>query len=494
MRIIKKIIWYIQSLYAKIKYPIDNSLPYLGVTGTDGKTTTSMYLYEIAKSCGYRPLVITTVGTMFDDNFEPIELKSTSYLSYSLKQALKSLKKFEIKSFIKNILLLNKEEYKQNKETHRTTPLASEIRQIIRKYINKSANLIIIECTSHALDQFRVNGIYFDSVVFTNITNEHLDYHGTWTNYANAKAKLAKQVKNSGTICLNYNDSKSYDFLQKKIRSLNKQKIIYWVKDLESLNLQKFFIEIKQKPNNIIEIIASPYKTKNSYMGKINLFGEYNIYNAMAAFACFYGFNNQNIDNILKGIENLSSIPGRMEIINSSPRVIVDFAHTPNAMENALKSVKNTIKKGNLWVIFGCAGDRYKEKRPEMGKIAFKYGDRIIITTEDPRNENPIEINNQILEGIKEIINKNIDYKNQVLILTYHKDLKYNNDISKLIVRFDKKDIKNRKNAIKFAIKNANSQDTIIILGKGHETTFAIDDKEYKWNDIEVTKKILEKV
>lgn len=494
LRKLKKIYWYIDSLIASKRYPLNKSLPYLGVTGTDGKTTTCHYLYEIAKEHGYTPLLITTVGAKFKDEYIEFDIKSGSFLAYSIKTFLSNLKKRNYLKAIKALLLQDKEGYEKNyKETHRTTPLASEIRKLIIEYEEKGADLFILECTSHALDQYRVYKIEFDAVGFTNITNEHLDYHGNWENYALAKSKLIGLLKDGGAVALNKNDNKSYTFLKEILNNKYKDKnyslLEYGVKDIEKIKLENFIIEVEDK-NNIKQITAKSInkvsKDRNQYQTAINLVGQYNLFNALAAFSVFYGFNDSNPEACAKGIKNLKHIAGRMQIINEQPQVIIDFAHTPNGILNALKSIKNNKTRGRLWVVFGCAGERDKYKRPAMGKIAFDYADNIMITGEDPRSENLFDINDQIIEGFK---NQDVEF----VIQSYYEGLEYDNSQQKFIVRFDEPNENCRINAIHFAIKNAEADDTVLILGKGHETTINFGGKEIAWSDEKTALEALEK-
>ncbi|BDQ04886.1 MAG: UDP-N-acetylmuramoyl-L-alanyl-D-glutamate--2,6-diaminopimelate ligase [Candidatus Dojkabacteria bacterium] len=491
LRKLKKIYWYLDSWLASKRYPLNQSLPYLGITGTDGKTTTCHYLYEIAKEHGYTPLLITTVGAKFQDEYIDFEMKSGSFLAYSIKTFLSNLKQKNYLKAIKALLLHDKEGYEKTyKETHRTTPLASEIRKLIIEYEEKGANLFILECTSHALDQYRVHNIQFDAIGFTNITNEHLDYHGNWENYALAKSKLIGLLKEGGAIALNKNDNKSYTFLKeildRKYKYNNYRLLEYGIEDIEKIKLENFIIEVQEK-GNIQQITAKSVnnvcKDCKQYQTSVRLLGQYNLFNALAAFSIFYGFNDSNPEACARGIKNLKNIPGRMQVIHQKPQVIIDFAHTSNGMENVLKSVKT---KGRLWVIFGCTGERDKSKRPVMGKIAFNYADNILITADDSRRESLFEINNQIIQGFK---NQDVDF----VIHSYYDGLEYDNTQQKFIVRFDEPNENCRINAIHFAIKNADADDTVLILGKGHEKTIDIGGKDIEWSDEKVALKALEK-
>lgn len=490
LRPIKKLFWKFSAIRAKNLYSLNDSLVYFGVTGTDGKTTTSSFLYEIAKAHGYKPLMITTVGARFEDEDIELDIKSTSFFAYSVKTAIQALKKLDFRKFFQNITFSDHKGFSGNAEQHRTTPLASEIRKTLIEFEKKGADFFIIETTSHSIDQYRVFGINFDSVVYTNITNEHLDYHGTWEKYAGTKAKLIDQLKTDGTVAINRDDTQSYEFLQQKIKNCNRNiKVIdYQVsKDsrLEDFDIKNFFTQIKNDSASIEFIATKSDESGHGIKTSVNIFGNYNIYNALAAFAGFYGFNSSNPQLISKGISNLKNVPGRMTFLNYSPDIIVDFAHTPNAMRKALESL-NTAKKegGRLWVVFGCAGLRDKYKRPEMGKISFDLADNILITSEDPRTENLHQINDEIISGFK-----NID--EEFVIHSYYPEFEYDRDEEKFVMRFDEPNPNSRKSAIKFAINNCAENDVVIILGKGHERSIAFGETEFEWNDISYVQAVL---
>lgn len=480
-RILKRLLWKSDAYFAAKKYPLNQSLTYFAVTGTDGKTTTSSFLYEIAKNAGYKPLLITTVGGKFDDKDINLNIKSSTFIAYSIKKFFKSLAKLNLFGAIKAILFLDKKGFEKETEKHRTTPLAAEIRKAILEYEDKGANFFILEVTSHAIDQNRIDGIYFDGVAFTNITNEHLDYHGTWENYAGTKAKLIERLKENGSLAINADDKNSFKFLKKFSEGIIEKKNLkvfeYSIQNYQEINPENFFIEVKEK-----EIVARKDSNSSTLKSGIKLLGKYNIYNALAAFSVFYGFNSENSLAEATALLNLENISGRMETLHREPDVIVDFAHTPNGMYNALSTIVR--KPGTrVWVIFGCAGERDRYKRPEMGKIAYDFADNILITSEDPRSERLMEINNQIISGFK-----NID--EDFTIQTFYEDLPYNPE-GKFIVRFDEPNINSRKNAILYALQNAKKEDIVLILGKGHETSMNYGEGEVEWNDVGFVKENL---
>jgi UDP-N-acetylmuramoyl-L-alanyl-D-glutamate--2,6-diaminopimelate ligase len=493
----KKSYWKTSSKIAALKYRINNNHPFVAVTGTDGKTTTASFLYEIAKAYGYKPFLLTTVSAKFDGKDIDVKLNSSSFFAYSVKNVGSNLKKGKVIKAAKNMLFLDKKGFNQNLEEHRTTPLASEIRKLIKEYEAKGADFFILEVTSHAIDQHRIDGIKFDTVIYTNITHEHLDYHGDWENYAATKAKLIDRVKKNGTVIINKDDKNSYEILSERIKKRNNINCIsYFIEDIEKINTKNFLINLDRE-NKDLEIFASfkPSGKLNSkelkksvYESGFKIFGNYNISNALAAFAGFVGLNpkKKNFTKAAKSLANLPSVLGRMNFISKNPTIIVDFAHTPNAMASALNAVSELKKQDSrLWVIFGCAGLRDKYKRPEMGKYAFHYADNILITSEDPRTESLSEINNQIISGFK-------DEAQDFTIHPYYPELEYDATGAKFIVRFDEPNLNSRLNAINFALRNMKENDIVIMLGKGHERSMCFGQKEFEWNDIEAVNKLLE--
>lgn len=522
-RILKKINWYLSGLIASIKIPINDKNPLVAVTGTDGKTTTVHFLYEIAKEFGYNPVLISTNGVKYKDKYEAIAFKTDIYFSFAIKNTIKFLLKGKILTALSYLVGKKQDEYNQSQDMHRTTPLASDIRQIINKYDTEGANFFILEVTSHSLDQYRIFGIHFDSVGFTNITNEHLDYHGTWENYATAKSKLISLLKPDGFATLNEDDQKSYKFLinNKVISNLitySKEKkidttlfYIYW------LTLEKPENSTKQRDNHISMshklLASSKYHNSSSDLitsSSLSIDGDYNISNALCASGIFYGFllrqnlftdtkdnsstkiiekldtsTNQTISNALKNVREIS---GRMNLIHKSPPIYIDFAHTPNGMEQVLSSFHKQGK--DIWVVFGCAGLRDSTKRSKMGAIAYKYANKIFVSLEDPRTEKNKDINNEIISGMKGL--------DQSKVIDFYSSTKHTNNLKehkKQIIRFDKDNICSRKDAIKLAVQSIihqnNQNAVLLILGKGHEKSLAIKGVEHPWSDAEVVKDTL---
>jgi len=327
-------------------FPTKN-LKVIGVTGTDGKTTTVNMIYQILKAANKKVFMISTINSP---------------------------------------------------GLHVTSPDPFVVQKLIKEAVTEGNKYLVLEVTSHALDQFRFWGIKFEVGVITNITHEHLDYHKTFENYKNTKLKLLKNSK----IPIEY-------------------------------------IKLKLK---------------------LKIPGEYNIENASAAVAVTTALG---IDKELarKAVENFEGLTGRMEEVKNKRglKIIIDFAHTPNGLEQALKALRG-LTKGKLIAVFGSAGQRDEGKRPLMGQIARKLADYVVVTAEDPRGELEI-INKQITQSAK--TGKNLFV------------------------------IEDRQKAIDFAInKLAKKGDTVGIFGKGHEKSMNLDGKnEIPWSDKEAVEKVL---
>jgi UDP-N-acetylmuramoyl-L-alanyl-D-glutamate--2,6-diaminopimelate ligase len=361
----------------------------IGVTGTDGKTTTVNMIYQILKAAGKKVSMISTINAFIGD---------TAY------------------------------------ETgfHITSPHPFTVQQLIKKAVQSGSEYIILEVTSNGLDQFRFWGIKFDIGVITNITHDHLDYHKTWENYFQAKAKLLKGVR----VAVLNNDEAHFERLKK----LSSGKIVaFGLTKQANFNPQKFPVKLK-------------------------ILGDFNVQNALAASAVAV---NLGIDSkvIKTALSNFSTLTGRMEEIpnNLGFRVFIDFAHTPNSLDKALRNLKK-LTKGKLIAVFGAASERDRLKRPLMGEVSAKTADITILTSEDPRNEDPHKIIKEISQGaIKAGAMEDVSL-------------------------FKEPD---REKAIKLALKMAQNGDAIAILGKGHEKSMNIKGVETPWNDKEAVEKTL---
>lgn len=353
-------------------------LKVIGVTGTDGKTTTASMIYHILKKSGKSVSCLTTLGA-FMANGEALETG-----------------------------------------LHTTTPSSYYLQKYLKKMVLNSSEYVVLEVTSHALDQNRVRGINFEVGVFTNISHEHLDYHKTIDSYFASKLKL---LANSKVCVVNLDD--------------------------------KFFSAIRSRlPNH--KLISFSLNNKDADVSSKNIgftlpFGSsFNNKNALAAIAVSYELGIPK-DKIQKALKSYVFPEGRQEIIYQNDfTVIVDFAHTPNAFSEVLPEIKKRTK-GKLIHVFGAAGKRDASKRPQMGKISSQYADFIFLTAEDPRGEKILKINSEIKSGIQ----------NKVEVI----------------------EAENRKEAIERAIFAARKGDTVIITGKGHEKSMNLGNGEMPWSD-----------
>lgn len=370
----KNIYHFIQAFLAACFFQFPSKrLIVIGVTGTDGKTTTVNMIYHILKSAGKKVSMISSVSAQIGT-----------------------------KSFDTGF--------------HVSTPSPIHIQRYLKEAKDAGSEYFVLEATSHGLDQNRLAFVDFAVGVLTNITHEHLDYHKTHQNYRDAKLKLFKNVKFS---IINADDN-SYDYVKNHVNG---------------------------------KVVA--YSKREG--------DDYNLSNSQAAIeaAVVLGIKRSEAEKALK---TFPGVKGRMEEVKTGQpfKVIIDFAHTPNGLENALKVLSShlTVNGSRLIAVFGSAGERDKAKRSMMGKAANKYADLIILTSEDPRSEDPTDIANEIANGIK---------------------------VKKYEIVTD------RQEAIESAVEKAKSGDVVAIFGKGHEKSMDIEGKEYPWDEFEAVKRALNK-
>ncbi|MEO2068407.1 MAG: UDP-N-acetylmuramoyl-L-alanyl-D-glutamate--2,6-diaminopimelate ligase [Desulfurobacteriaceae bacterium] len=366
----------------------------IGITGTNGKTTTAYILYEVLNKLGVKTAIIGTVEYGTPENRKP---------------------------------------------STRTTPSPIQFQKLLKKFLEEGAEFVVSEVSSHGLALHRVAGVFFTGSIFTNLTQDHLDFHKDLYEYFLAKEKLFFITKEFGIV----NIDDSFGKVLAGLRHIFPCKIISFGKDgkvrIKSIVSKHSFQEI------YIETKGQTYRVKT------NLIGEFNAYNVAAAFSCLInvGFEGKEIENLFHGIK----VPGRMEEVENG--VFVDYAHTPDALLKVLKTLF-TLKKGRIITVFGCGGDRDREKRSLMGEVAEKFSDKVIITNDNPRSEDPREIVEDILKGIK--------------------------DRSKVEVVLD------RKEAIFRALQEKKEKDIVLIAGKGHENYQIIKDTKFYFSDKEVVK------
>ncbi len=379
-----------------------NSLKVIGITGTNGKTSTSYYLKSILDCADKKTAIIGTIGVIIENTQLKLE---------------------------------------------NTTPDSLTIQNYLNIMLEKGIKYCIMEVSSHALDLKRVDYINFYTSIFTNLSLDHLDYHKTMENYFNSKKKLFYKTK--GTHIINIDD----DYGKRLFRSNNDRMITYGIKE----NANVYATNIEYFISGTKFILHTPLEHIEIYL---NTIGEFNLYNALAATACAYSLTI-DIETIKLGLEALVGIKGRFEIIktNTDFTVIIDFAHTPDGLEKVLKTIRS-LSKERIIVVFGAGGNRDQSKRPEMGEIVGRNSDVAIITSDNPRYENPTKIINDIETGIKRTKKEYIT-------------------------------IVNRKKAIEYAIKIAKTNDIILLAGKGHETYTIVGDKIFDFDERQLIMNII---
>lgn len=371
----------------------------IGVTGTNGKTTVT-YL----------------VKTILEANGEKVGLMGTN------------------KNMIGDV----------DYHTERTTPESLEMQKFFADMLNEGCTYGIMEVSSHSLDLYRVYGCNYEVGAFTNLTQDHLDFHGDMENYFSAKSKLFDMCK-TGVI---NNDDK---YGERLVNTCKCKKISYGI---ESGELVAKNVEYGYKG---VEFECGDMKIK------LGIPGEFSVYNALTAIGICKACGIS--DEVIEGALNVAQgVKGRAEVVECGRdfTLIIDYAHTPDGLQNILESVRG-FAKGRVVVLFGCGGDRDKTKRPKMGRVAGKLADFCIVTSDNPRTEEPDFIIRDILDGMGDAM-------------------------AEYVV------IENRRDAIEYAIKHARKDDVIVLAGKGHEDYQILKDKTIHFDEREIIREILSKM
>lgn len=379
-------------------------LKLIGVTGTNGKTSITYMLKNILESAGHKVGLVGTIQNMIGGEIIP---------------------------------------------SSNTTPNAYDLNSLFSLMNDKGCSYVIMEVSSHALDQCRVYNLDFEVAMFTNLTQDHLDYHITMENYLEAKKKLFKMCK---TAVINKDD----EYAERLIQGLDCKIVTYSTGNdatfsAKAVNYRPESVEYELVSDKILQHI------------KVNTSGKFTVYNSLCAICCAVelGFD---AEKVAESLSVLKGVKGRAEVVPTGKdfTVIIDYAHTPDGLKNILKTF-NECKKNRLIVLFGCGGDRDKTKRPIMGSIATRYADFVIITSDNPRSEEPMSIIDDILEGVA---GSPTPYKV----------------------------VANRIEAIKYAINIAKEGDIIVLAGKGHETYQILADGTIHLDEREIVAEALQEI
>ena len=387
-------------------------LKVIGVTGTNGKTTTSFMIHTMLHDAGIKSALITTVGYGIGDDII-------------------------------------------HQKQHITSPKAAVLQQRLKAFAEAGVEWVVLETSSHGLAQHRVWGVPYQVAVMTNITHDHLEYHGTFERYLEAKTKLFKITNKHG---LKFGVANAEDPNADMFLKYVDNKTTYGIKKGE---LQAKSVNLKSDGTTYTAFIGD-----DNYEIKVNIPGEFNVSNSLAAIAVGrkLGLTKQQIE---QGIAALKTVEGRMNLIEAGQKfkVIVDFASTPDGYQKFFESMRPLVK-GKLIAVFGSAGRRDETKRAEQGSIAGKYADVVVLTEEDDRDEDGAYILKQIAEGATS------------------QGKKENKDMFT---------VHSREEAIGFAMTLAkNKNDAVVLLGKGHEKTIERADGEYPWDETQAVRAALE--
>ncbi len=373
----------------------------VGITGTNGKTTTSFLIESILREAGLNPGVIGTISYRYAGKVLPAP---------------------------------------------NTTPESLDLQRLLRDMVDSGVKAVVMEVSSHALAQDRVAGCIFDVGVFTNLTQDHLDYHGTMDSYFAAKARLFTDFIDEGRAAvINMDDPKGEELSKRSVG-----RVIGYSKAGKGRGKESIYPkDIRFGVDGIKGTIATPSGDINI---KSSLVGEFNLHNILAAVGAGLGLGLP-VDAIEKGIESLKNVPGRLERVDAGQAftILVDYAHTPDALERVLSTLKGLTDK-RIITVFGCGGDRDRGKRPIMGSIAVRYSDMVVVTSDNPRTEEPLRIIEDIKAGMREGSYMTIP---------------------------------DRREAIKAAIENAKEGDVVLLAGKGHEDYQIIGKEKTHFDDRE---------
>lgn len=379
-----------------------DSLKLIGLTGTNGKTTTTFLIKQILENVGKKVGLIGTVQNMVGDEIYPAKY---------------------------------------------TTPDPYELQKLFSLMVEAGCEYCVMEVSSQALAQGRVNGLHFALAAFTNLTQDHLDYHKTWENYFASKRIL---FENCDIAVTNADDENGL----KIVEGLDIKKVVSYAVNINEADYTAK--NVRFKPNGV------EYEIVGDMIGRCScpIPGRFSVYNSLCASVCAFALG-VGFTDVLSAVSKSQGVKGRIEVVptNRDFTIIIDYAHSPDGLENIISSLRE-IAKGRVVTLFGCGGDRDKTKRPKMGKIAAELSDYCIVTSDNPRSENPTEIINDILAGMQGI-------------------------------KTPYKVVEQRRDAIEYAIKHAKENDIILLAGKGHETYQILPTGTIHFDEREVVADIL---
>ncbi|WKZ56877.1 MAG: UDP-N-acetylmuramoyl-L-alanyl-D-glutamate--2,6-diaminopimelate ligase [Bdellovibrionota bacterium] len=380
----------------------------IGVTGTNGKTTTNWIIYHLLRSLGHPSMRIGTLGIMIDER-------------YATKESL-------------------------------TTPDAISLWSVLREGVQHGVKHVVMEVSSHALAQHRVDDIPFAAAIFTNLTHDHLDYHGTFDAYYRAKLRLFELMADRGHAprCAVINiDSGWGSRVLSHCKDLGISTLTYGSTPTADLWIQGFM----QRPSGSTLTLGNQIKIEI----ESGFIGTHNAENITAAVGAMHSLGLP-IDAMSRAFAKIPDVPGRLQRVpGGSPLTFIDYAHTPDALDRALTTLRPLVGAHQLWVVFGCGGDRDRTKRPIMASVAAKRADQVVITSDNPRTEDPAEIIREIREGIETPAYCDVD----------------------------------RSRAIAYTLAHAAKGDIVLIAGKGHEDYQIIGKEKRRFSDFEEAQKCL---
>lgn len=382
------------------------SLMMIGITGTNGKTSCSHFVAQALNGLGVRTAVIGTVGNGFPD------------------------------------ALCN--------ATH-TTPDAVGLQALLAEFLASGANAVVMEVSSHALDQYRVEGVTFKVAAFTNLSRDHLDYHGSMASYGAAKARLFSDLKPDVAV-INHDDA----YAEKLLSVCTADEVLTFSSRSES-EVDIYASDIQLNPQGISAQLHAPWGVVQMNAAVV---GRFNLANLQLTYGVLQALGLEK-EPVISQMNRLSPVPGRMQCLGGTdaPLVIVDYAHTPDALKNALEAARQHTSHA-LACVFGCGGDRDTGKRAEMGLVAGQLADRVLVTSDNPRTEDPERIIQMIMQGCS-----------QVGCCAQEAD---------------------RRLAIGQAISEAEADDVILIAGKGHENYQEVMGQKMPFDDVQVVTQALE--